>query len=116
MLIPARERPPGRRSMRMPMTPVSRLTRSIRLRTVRSRFTALYGVVFFLSGAGLLVIANVVTLGSRQVTHAVPGPEPAPPGTELAVAREQITWLQTQLAEQHAAQARQVLAGSAIAL
>ncbi|MCO6005499.1 HAMP domain-containing histidine kinase [Actinoallomurus purpureus] len=104
--------------MRMPTTPVSRLTRSICLpnRTVRSRFTALYGVVFFLSGAGLLAIANFVTLGSRQVSHAVPGPEPVPQEQALTVARDQIAWLQNQLAEQHAAQARQLLAGSAIAL
>lgn len=100
--------------MRMP---VSRLTRSIRLpRTVRSRFTALYGVVFFLCGAGLLAIANFVTLGSTRVTRRVPGPEPVPPERALDVARQQIDWLQNQLAEEHAAQARQLLAGSAIAL
>ncbi|GAA4619759.1 ATP-binding protein [Actinoallomurus vinaceus] len=100
------------------MGPVRRLTRSFRLpdRTVRSRFTALYGVVFFLSGVGLLVIANVVTLGSRQVSTHVPGPEPVPQEAALAEARKQIDWLQNQLAEQHAAQGRQVLAGSAIAL
>jgi signal transduction histidine kinase len=94
-----------------------RLTRSIRLpRTARSRFTALYGVVFFLSGAGLLAIADLVALGSTKVTRGVPGTEPVPPEGSLHAARQQIGWLRSQLAEEHATQARQLLAGSAIAL
>ncbi|MEV0404433.1 HAMP domain-containing sensor histidine kinase [Actinoallomurus sp. NPDC050550] len=97
--------------------PVRRLTRSIRLpnRPVRSRFTALYGVVFFVSAAGLLAIANLMTRGSR-VSTMYPGPEPVPQEKALAQAQMQIAWLQNQLTEQHAAQNRRLLVGSAIAL
>ncbi|WP_433177824.1 sensor histidine kinase [Actinoallomurus sp. CA-150999] len=101
-----------------PTRSVHHLIRSVRLpnRPVRSRFTALYGVVFFVSAAGLLAIANVLTLGSRVSTMHLPGPEPAPQEAALAQAQMQIAWLQNQLAEQHSAQNRRLLVGSAIAL
>jgi signal transduction histidine kinase len=84
-----------------------------RRRSVRLRFTALYGVVFMLSGAGLLAIANLVTLGSIRVSHT------APAGTQRTApdqAQAHIAQLQAQLAEQHTTQTRQLLMGSLIAL
>ncbi|MEV5749669.1 HAMP domain-containing sensor histidine kinase [Actinoallomurus sp. NPDC052308] len=88
----------------------------MRIRTVRARFTALYGVVFFLSGAVLLAIAGGVALSPTRVSTVAPGPEPAPPGSALTQAQAQIAWLQRQLTEQQAAHTRQLLAGAAVAL
>ena len=82
-----------------------------RRRSVRLRFTALYGVVFLLSGAGLLAIANFVALGSSRSTVAVPGQSPRAEPVQAHIAQ-----LQAQLAEQHATQTRQLLVGSLIAL
>ncbi|MGH3381228.1 MAG: HAMP domain-containing sensor histidine kinase [Actinoallomurus sp.] len=84
-----------------------------RRRSVRLRFTALYGVVFLLSGAGLLAIANLVALGSVRVTRAAPV---QPQRTAPEQAQAHIAQLQAQLAEQHATQTRQLLVGSLIAL
>ncbi|MBT2232397.1 cell wall metabolism sensor histidine kinase WalK [Nonomuraea sp. NEAU-A123] len=82
-------------------------------RTVRLRFTALYGALFLLSGVGLLVITNLVGLGSR-----ISSPAQIPPGEPLTLgtAQELIGRLQTQLSEIEALQARQLLIGSAVAL
>src|SRR5437879_468523 len=88
----------------MPM--VRRLT--LARRTVRLRFTVLYGVVFLLSGAVLLAISGFLTSGV-SVTRHVPA-EPLPP------AHARIAQLQSRLAEAHAIQSRQLLVGSAIAL
>ncbi|MCA2211934.1 sensor histidine kinase [Jidongwangia harbinensis] len=74
-------------------------------RTVRQRFTVLYAGLFLISGAGLLVLTNL--LARTQVTQ----PAAAPGG-----AADQVRLLQAQLAEVHAIQARQLLAGSLIAL
>jgi signal transduction histidine kinase len=81
----------------------------VRWRTVRLRYTALYGVVFLLSGAALLAIAGLVASGGG-VTRVAPG-EGEPPVPDAQVAR-----LQAELAHAHAAQSRQLLVGSAIAL
>jgi signal transduction histidine kinase len=79
-------------------------------RTVRLRFTALYGGVFLLSGAVLLAIAALVSVGSTS-TVAVGqfGQQPSP--TQADVQR-----LQDQLAQAHSTQWRQLLFGSAVAL
>jgi signal transduction histidine kinase len=77
-------------------------------RTVRLRFTVLYGVVFLLSGAVLLAIAGFLASG-MSVTRPVPV-EPLPP------AQAHIAQLQRQLADAHAIQSRRLLVGSVIAL
>jgi signal transduction histidine kinase len=88
-----------------------------RRRTVRLRFTALYGVVFLLSGAVLLAIANVLNFGSVRYSRAMPMPGQAPPQeTALAQAQAHIGQLQAQLAEQDATRTRQLLVASLIAL
>jgi signal transduction histidine kinase len=80
-------------------------------RTVRQRFTALYGGLFLLSAVGLLGLTNVLSV---RVTVPAPAPEPA--GSALADARAQIGELQQQLATVQEDQARQLLVGSGIAL
>jgi signal transduction histidine kinase len=85
---------------------VRRLT--LARRTVRLRFTVLYGVVFLLSGATLLAISGFLASGV-SVTRPVPS-EPLPPY------RARVVQLQRQLAETHAMQSRQLLVGSVIAL
>ncbi|MEU4232199.1 HAMP domain-containing sensor histidine kinase [Nonomuraea sp. NPDC026600] len=82
-------------------------------RTVRLRFTALYGALFLLSGVGLLAITNLVSLGSRI---ASPAQMPAGEQLTLGAAQDLIGRLQTQLSEIEALQARQLLIGSAVAL
>ena len=77
-------------------------------RTVRLRFTVLYGVVFLLSGAGLLAIAGLLASGV-SVTRPVPTKPPSP-------SQARIDQLQRQLSEAHAVQSRQLLVGSVIAL
>jgi signal transduction histidine kinase len=77
-------------------------------RTVRLRFTVLYGVVFLLSGAVLLALSGLLASGV-SVTRPVPD-SPLPP------AEARIAQLQRQLAATHASQSRQLLVGSAIAL
>ncbi|MEV6865363.1 HAMP domain-containing sensor histidine kinase [Streptosporangium subroseum] len=83
-------------------------------RTVRLRFTALYGVLFLLSGVGLLALTNLVALGSSRVT--VPGENPQPQQPTLAASQELVGRLQAQLSETHTAQSRQLLIGSVVAL
>ncbi|MFC3979941.1 sensor histidine kinase [Streptosporangium jomthongense] len=85
-------------------------------RTVRLRFTVLYGAMFLLSAVGLLVITNLVGLGGTRVSRSAPPGTPPVEPTTLAAATERIAWLQTQLSDTHAAQSRQFLIGSALAL
>jgi signal transduction histidine kinase len=85
---------------------VRRLT--LARRTVRLRFTVLYGVVFLLSGAGLLAIAGFLASGVSS-TRPVSTEPPSP-------AQVRIGQLQRQLSEAHAVQSRQLLLGSVIAL
>ncbi|REE96331.1 sensor histidine kinase [Thermomonospora umbrina] len=91
----------------------------LRGRTVRLRFTLLYGVLFFLSGAGLLAITNVVA--SSQVTVSESGPvapvlPPQSDGGALAAARHRIILLERELSTVRESQPRQLLVGSTIAL
>ncbi len=83
-------------------------------RTVRLRFTALYGGLFLLSGVALLAIAGLVAAGTR-VSRAVPVPGQEPGGAPAA-AQAQIARLQAQLAEQQGVQSRQLVVGAVVAL
>ena len=68
--------------------------------TVRVRLTALYGILFVLSGALLLAIASGVAVGSSSVQAASPGqgrPGAPPAGSALAQAQARIHNLQDQL-------------------
>jgi len=77
------------------------------------RFTILYAVVFLLSGIGLLVLTFLLSGGSMRNT----APAGSPPAQgSLATAQQQIRALENQLAEVHTQQARQLLAGSLLAL
>lgn len=91
------------------------LTAMIRLRsgTVGVRFTILYAVVFLLSGIGLLVLTFLLSGGS--MSNTAPAGSPPAQGS-LATAQQQIRALENQLAEVHTQQARQLLAGSLLAL
>ncbi|MEV0757975.1 HAMP domain-containing sensor histidine kinase [Streptosporangium sp. NPDC050280] len=85
-------------------------------RTVRLRFTVLYGAMFLLSAVGLLAINNLVGLGGTKVSQvAPPGTSPVEPAT-LADAMDRIAWLQARLSDIHADQSRRLLVGSALAL
>ncbi|MGW0433066.1 sensor histidine kinase [Micromonospora sp. NPDC003197] len=83
-------------------------------RTIRSRITVLYAVVFLVSGAGLLAITNL--LAGSQVTQVAPGGRPPGERVDLAAARTHIEQLEAQLADLRATQSRQLLVGSLIAL
>ncbi|GAA4608680.1 signal transduction histidine kinase [Actinoplanes octamycinicus] len=74
---------------------------------VRLRFTLLYGVLFLISGAGLLAITAAFSVS--RTTHV------APPGTGQPPA-EQIARLQEELASASAAHTRQLLAGALVGL
>jgi len=87
---------------------LGRLSGALSRRTVRLRFTVLYGVAFLLSGAGVLAIAGFLASGSSSTR---------PVGTGPAVpSQAQIAQLQRQLADAHATQSRRLLVGSVIAL
>ena len=67
-------------------------------RTVRVRLTALYGIMFVVSGALLLAIASgVAVVRSSSVSEAVPHPATAAPGTALDRAQARIHQLQAQV-------------------
>jgi signal transduction histidine kinase len=87
---------------------VRRLTGALSRRTVRLRFTVLYGAAFLLSGAGLLAIAGFLASGTSSSRSVGAGP-PVP-------SQAHIDQLQRQLADAHETQARQLLVGSVIAL
>src|SRR6266705_1358745 len=80
-LIRATARAKGKR-MRLPGW--VRLPAWIRLpdRTVRVRLTALYGILFVMSGALLLAIASGVAVVRSSVSMAGPGPSPHPPAAD----------------------------------
>jgi signal transduction histidine kinase len=88
-------------------------------RTVRLRLTALYGVLFLLSGAVLLGITNGVAVARKVTVEAPAAPAPAPQ-SPLARAEARIHQLETQLAAEsaraHAVASHQLLIASAIAL
>ncbi len=81
------------RAQRLPVLPAR-----LRLpgRTVRVRLTALYGILFFVSGAVLLAITSGVVV-VRSSSQAVPAPNQAVPGSALAQAQARIQALQAQL-------------------
>jgi signal transduction histidine kinase len=93
-------------------------------RTLRCRLTALYGVLFVVSGAILLLISGgyVVNHSAAESRVSPAGPPSRPPSvaTQLAEARAQIGLLQSQLASQdgnsHSSLSRNLLIASAIAL
>jgi len=66
-------------------------------RTVRVRLTALYGIMFVLSGALLLAIASGVAVVRSSATAAAPAPNTAVPGTALGRAQARIHQLQAQV-------------------
>jgi signal transduction histidine kinase len=95
----------------------------LRRRTVRLRLTALYGLLFLLTGAGLLVIAGLVTVrSSSRVAVPAPGQNAAPAQTTQALAQAQarIRQLQSQLANEagqvHQSLWHALLIGSVVAL
>jgi signal transduction histidine kinase len=81
--------------------------------TVGVRFTILYAVVFLVSGIGLLGLAFLLSGGS--VSDVSPAGNPPAQGS-LAAAQQRIRELEDQLATAHSQQARQLLAGSLVAL
>ena len=66
-------------------------------RTVRVRLTALYGILFLVSGAVLLAIASGVVVARSSSVQAAPAPNQALPGSSLAQAQARIRMLQDQL-------------------
>jgi signal transduction histidine kinase len=78
--------------------------------TIRVRLTALYGIMFVLSGALLLAIASGVAVGRSSVQAASPN-QPGPGGTQpssaLAQAESRIHNLQNQLSRLQADQTNQ---------
>src|ERR1700689_3892791 len=85
------------RAQRLPVVPTR-----LRLpgRTVRVRLTALYGILFLVSGAVLLAIASGVAVARSSVSEVSPTPghaSQASPGTALARAQAHILALQAQL-------------------
>jgi signal transduction histidine kinase len=94
-------------------------------RTVRVRLTALYGILFVVSGAVLLAIASGVAVARSSSIHAVHARSPTPSGSALAQAQARVQALQAQLQNlqsQTASQpgpdklSRQLLIASLIAL
>ncbi|MFC4529313.1 sensor histidine kinase [Sphaerisporangium dianthi] len=83
-------------------------------RTVRWRFTVMYGGAFLASAVALLVITNLIGSGSRFSEIVPPGSPPGRP--TLAAAQDLVGRLQAQLAETQTAQSRRLLIGSAVAL
>ncbi|MGD0684235.1 MAG: HAMP domain-containing sensor histidine kinase [Streptosporangiaceae bacterium] len=84
------------RTQRLPGLPkVLRL----RGRTVRVRLTALYGVLFVVSGAVLLALASGVVVARSSSSQASPAPTPgqALPGSALAQAQDRVQALRAQL-------------------
>jgi signal transduction histidine kinase len=81
--------------------------------TVGLRFTVLYAVVFLMSGAGLLGLTFLLS-GGRVTDVAPAGPPPAP--GSLAATQQRLRAVEGQLADVHAQQARQLVAGALLAL
>jgi signal transduction histidine kinase len=89
-------------------------------RTVRLRLTALYGVMFLLSGAIVLGIASGVVVARSAAVRATGPPHPAPPQSALEQAHARIQQLQQALAAQSgqtpSGVSHNLVIGSAIAL
>ncbi|MFG2057187.1 sensor histidine kinase [Micromonospora sp. NPDC048930] len=80
--------------------------------TVRVRFTVLYAAVFLVSGVGLLGLTFLLSGGS--ISSVAPAGNPPAQGSPAPAQR--IRQLEEQLAAVHTQQARQLLAGSLVAL
>lgn len=80
------------------------------------RLTILYGGMFLLSAAGLLVITNAVGLSGRRISQSAPTAVLSAEPSTLAAATHRIASLQAQLSDTQAAQSRQLLIASAVAL
>src|SRR5580700_6631844 len=65
-------------------------------RTVRTRLTILYGILFVFSGALLLTISSGVAVGT-STSQAVPAGTSSPRGTPLGQADARIHQLQAQI-------------------
>jgi signal transduction histidine kinase len=85
----------------------------LRGRSIRLRITVMYMALFLLSGAGLLAITVLLSVGTTT-THT--SPVNAPQQRAPAAAQQRIAALQAQLDQAHAQQVRQILTGSAVAL
>src|SRR5512133_2137593 len=121
MLAAGPENAGAERGGRGPMSMLRRLTSragglALPRRPVRLRFTLLYGVLFLLSGAGLLAIVNLVASRPLSRAQSAPAPGQVSQPSTLAEAQARIGRLHEQLAGQQAAQSRQLLVGSAVAL
>ncbi|MFI6317411.1 ATP-binding protein [Nonomuraea sp. NPDC050556] len=71
--------------------------RFLRDRPIGARFTVLFGALFLLSGAGLLLVTNVVAFGSTRISVPVGA---GGPQVSLAAAQEHIRQLEAQLRRQ----------------
>jgi signal transduction histidine kinase len=89
-------RPP----LRSPLPQWIRLPRWVRLpgRTVRTRLTILYGILFVFSGALLLIISSGVAVGT-STSEAVPAAVNPAPGSPLDQANARIHRLQAQIGQ-----------------
>src|SRR5215468_9349098 len=118
LLGPARhpgDRDPGARPGGEHDTRGGEMRKLLARRSVRLRLTALYTVLFLLSGVVLLAITGGVVVASSAVTaHAPPRPNPH---SALARAQARIHQLQAEL-NAHTLQgvSHQLLVGSAVAL
>src|SRR5258708_16623529 len=77
------------------------LPRWVRLpgRTVRTRLTILYGILFVFSGALLLTISSGVAVHTSSVSRTAPAAIHSPPGSPLAQANARIHQLQAQVSQ-----------------
>jgi signal transduction histidine kinase len=85
----------------------------IKRRSVGVRFTILYAAVFLVSGVALLGLAFL--LSGRSLSNVAPVADPAVQG-DAAATQQRFRQLEQQLAAVHDQQARQLLAGSLVAL
>ncbi len=90
-------RPP----FRTPLPRRVRLPRWVRLpgRTVRTRLTILYGILFVFSGALLLAISSGVAVRTSSVSGAVPAAINSAPGSPLDQANARIHQLQVRISQ-----------------
>jgi signal transduction histidine kinase len=83
--------------MRAERLPAGRTRLRLPGRTVRVRLTALYGILFLVSGAVLLAIASGVAVARSSSVRSAAVRGQVPPGSALAQAQQRIRVLQDQL-------------------